>query len=118
MKKKIFVADDNPDILEIVSSILEHYGYVVERSHSAKKLLNLKGDLPDLILLDIRMSGEDGSEICKKLKQLQHTKHLPVILVSANNDLATTAKLCYADGYISKPFNINELLLKVEQYLV
>lgn len=115
-KKKIFVADDDPDILEIISIILEDYGYEVEKANSGQKLLKLKENFPDLILLDISMAGEDGSEICKKLKQLHETKDIPVLLVSANRNLELAATQCYANGYVSKPFDVEYLLSKVKEY--
>ena len=76
--KKIFIADDDPDILEILSLMLRFNKYYVQASVNANDIFKKQEDLPDLILLDISMSGLDGREICKRLKQDKLTKKIPV----------------------------------------
>lgn len=107
--KKIYIADDDPDILEVLTIILEGQGYNVITSADGKSLASLN-DLPDLVLLDIRMSGSDGSDICRSLKNQPQTKDIPVVLISANRDLTEIAKDCGADDFISKPFDIKDVV--------
>jgi len=62
------------------------------------------------------MAGAHGGEICKQLKNQSFTKHIPIILISANKDIEAIARDAGADDFISKPFNMNPFLLKVAQY--
>lgn len=113
-KKRILVADDDPSILDVLEIMLaEIGGYLVETTASGNSVLELEDNLPDLILLDLWMSGMDGREICTKLKSQDNTKTIPVIIFSANRDIQTIAETAGADDYIAKPFQMNELLEKV-----
>jgi CheY-like chemotaxis protein len=114
-KKKVYIADDDPDILEVLTIILEDKGYHVTTSPDGKSLNKLK-DVPDLVLLDVRMSGSDGSEICRVLKSKDETKNIPVVLISANRNLTEIAKDCGADDFISKPFDIKEIISVAKKY--
>ena len=73
----------------------------------------MQGKLPDLLLLDIWMAGMNGGEICAHLKGEKTTRHLPIILFSANKDTETIAKTVGADGFILKPFDMKVMLRKV-----
>lgn len=118
-KKRILVADDDPSILDVLQIMLaEVGGYHVETSTNGKSVLELEDNLPDLILLDLWMSGMDGREICEKLKSDEKTKNVPVIIFSANRDIQTIAKTAGADDYIAKPFQMNELLEKVKNCMM
>jgi len=109
--KKIFIADDDPDILDILSIMLETQGYTVIKSDKANNIFEYsKGELPDLILLDIWMAGLDGREICEKLKRNELTKDIPVIFISANSSIEEITKEYNANGFISKPFEMSYLL--------
>ncbi|MCL7987606.1 response regulator [Sphingobacterium sp. lm-10] len=115
--KKILVVDDNEGILDVLSIILEGEGYEVQQIIEPEKVLNLGSDLPDLILLDIWMSGADGRVICRHLKDQPKTKHVPVLLMSANKDIAEIAEEASADGYIAKPFEMEELIEMVGRFV-
>lgn len=110
MTKRILVADDDPAILDALSIMLEESGYEVETTIDGAVAQDMKVELPDLLLLDIRMSGMDGGKICKRIKNAAITKHLPVILISANKDIEQIALECGADDFISKPFQMDHLL--------
>ena len=69
MEKRILVVDDEQGILKVVQAILEDEGYSVQTSLDGQCLQNLQGDLPDLILLDIMLGGEDGRDLCAQLKE-------------------------------------------------
>lgn len=108
--KKVFVVDDNEGILDVISIILEGEGYEVLQIIEPDQVMDLHADLPDLILLDIWMSGADGRVICRHLKDKPQTKHIPVLLMSANKDIAEIAATAGADAYIAKPFEMQDLI--------
>lgn len=115
--KKILVVDDEPDILEFLQIIFEEEGFVVvttEKGEYLEKLNN--GGLPDIILLDMLLSGKDGREIVKSLKSREKTKHIPVIMFSAHPGAGQTALAAGADDFVEKPFDIDVLLQKIAHY--
>src|SRR5690348_9426088 len=99
MAKKILVADDDPAIVESTTLILEEFGYDVDSTVDGQTIYKMEKDYPDLLLLDIWMSGEDGREICKYLKKSALTKHIPIIMVSASRDIQNSAKEAGADDF-------------------
>ena len=111
------VADDDPDIVDFISIMLEMEGYQVSSTLNGASLLNMKEDLPDLLLLDIWMSGTDGRDICKKLKQKEATSKIPILLLSASGDIERSAMQAGADVFIEKPFDIGQLLSKINYYI-
>jgi CheY-like chemotaxis protein len=117
LKKKILVADDNPAILDALKIMLEEEGYEVETTVDGATAQDIKEPLPDLLLLDIWMSGIDGRDICKHLKSSAATKHIPVIMISATKDIEQIAKDSGADDCVSKPFQIEHLLAIVAKYV-
>ncbi|MEO8956223.1 MAG: response regulator transcription factor [Ktedonobacteraceae bacterium] len=116
-KKKILVVDDEPDILEFLQIVLEEEGFTVATTDKGEYLEKLhNGGLPDLILLDMLLSGKDGRDIVKFLKSQQETMHIPVIMFSAHPSAEETARKAGADDFIAKPFAIDDLLARVEKY--
>lgn len=115
-QKKITVADDDPGILDAVGMMLEMEGYKVNSTLNGNTILT-QSELPDVYILDIWMSGSDGRDLCKKLKSEERTKHIPVILISASNDLKRSAETAGADDFLAKPFDIDALLQKIETVL-
>ena len=115
-KKKILIAEDDTGILEAMQIMLEDAGYDVRATTNGSTVLDMKDDLPDLFLLDIWMSGIDGTTICKKLKSQDTTKHIPIIMCSANRETEKLTQACGANDFIAKPFEMEELLDKVEKY--
>ncbi len=116
--KKILIVDDDKDIIEPLALILESKGYSIE-SISKGKLVSSKIATfkPDLLLLDILMSGTDGREICKKLKSDTKTKDLFVIMMSAHPTASKDSKDAGADDFIAKPFETIDLLKMLEKYI-
>jgi DNA-binding response OmpR family regulator len=112
--KKIMIADDDPGIVDAVEMLLEFEGYQVTTTVNGATVLDMKDELPDLLLLDIWMSGEDGRDICKKLKHEAATKNIPVIMISASRDIMESAMASGADDFLAKPFEMNDLLQKIE----
>ncbi len=118
MKKKILIADDDDGIRDIFSIIFRNAGYTVELKANGEDLLQGKFSIPDIFLIDKQLSGLDGLDVCRHLKSIAETKHIPVIMVSASPDIASLSRKAGADDYVEKPFNINQLLKKVEHHLV
>lgn len=114
--KKIMIIDDDPDIVEAVSMVLEYAGYIVAKSNQWEVIRKTQHELPHMLLLDVRMSGKDGREICKILKTEQTTKHIPIIMLSAS-DVERSVKQAGADEFISKPFDMEYLLNTVSKHI-
>jgi CheY-like chemotaxis protein len=115
-KKKIMVAEDDIGILEAMQIILEDAGYEVTTTVDGQTVQDMTADLPDVLLLDIWLSGMDGTEICRHLKSQPRTQHIPIILCSANKDTQKLAKACGADDFIMKPFEMMDFLRTVKKY--
>lgn len=115
-KKKVLVADDDPSILEVIELMLTEEGYEVITAVDGEAIYKMEKDFPDLMLLDIWMSGMDGRDICRHVKGQELTKDIPVIMVSANKDTAQIAQEAGADDFLAKPFEMDDLLAKVAQY--
>jgi DNA-binding response OmpR family regulator len=118
-KAKILVVDDDPDILDAIAFTLEDAGYTVtttEKGEYAENLHDTNGGLPNVIILDVLLSGKDGRTICKKLKSQKETKHIPVIMISAHPDAEKSTKEVGADDFLAKPFDIKNLLTLAEKY--
>lgn len=118
MAKTILVVDDDEGILEGFTAMLESGGYLVQTASDATTLLRLAKNLsPDLIILDILLSGTDGRIICKKLKTQENTKHIPIIMISAAPNVKKSVKEAHADDYLSKPFEMEELFTTIKKYI-
>lgn len=115
--KKIMLADDDEGIVDAVETMLYFEGYDVVATTQGERVLLPGNDLPDLFLLDIWMSGQDGTEICKKLKHQTTTKHIPVLMISASRDIKNSAIEAGADDFLAKPFEMRHLLQKIEQLI-
>jgi DNA-binding response OmpR family regulator len=117
MSKKIWIIDDDPGILEAVTMILEEESYKT-KTISDEKALNreIKKEIPQLILLDILLSGIDGRDIARKLKVNPRTKNVPIIMMSADTHIEEKAKEAGAEDFIRKPFDIGDLIGKIETH--
>lgn len=116
--KKIFVAEDDLAIQEIITIILEGEQYTTILTDTGEGIHEkIQLHEPSLVLLDIWLSGHDGGKIAKKLKSDSTTKHIPVIMISANNETEKIANEVGANGFLQKPFNIDDLLQIVKKHL-
>ena len=115
---KILVVDDDTDILSVMEILLTMKGFEVEVTTKGEntfpKIASFK---PDLILLDVLISGYDGRTICRELKASQETSHIPVIMFSAHPGAAASIADYGADDFIAKPFDVINLLQKVRYQL-
>lgn len=116
----IFIADDNPENLDVLSDMLEREGYRTRASLSGEEMLrSIKIQQPDLIILDIHMPQMDGYEVCKSLKASAEFQDIPVIFCSALNDMFNIVKAFDVGGvdYITKPFRRQEVLARIKTHI-
>lgn len=108
--KKVLAIDDDHAILEMLTFILEDSDYSVTTSDNGKVMGIINDFKPDVILLDVLLSGEDGRDIAKKLKTDKSTKKIPLVMLSAHPSASEGAKIAGADDFIEKPFDVDRLL--------
>lgn len=117
--KRILVVDDEQDLCEILSFNIQIEGYQVDTANSAEEALEMDIASYDLLLLDVMMGGMSGFQLAKKLKENPMTAHVPIIFLTARdteNDTLTGFNLG-ADDYISKPFSIREVMVRIRAVL-
>ncbi len=117
----ILIVDDEPEITEAIKAVAELHGHhaLIADIETCRFLTELTaGTLkPDLILLDILLSGKDGRTICRDLKAHPATRHIPIIMMSAYPRAALSAHQAGAEGFIAKPFKLKELLRLINRHL-
>ena len=120
LKGNILVVDDIPNNIRLLSTLLTEKGYEVGKALSGKlALTSAQAAPPDLILLDINMPNMDGYEVCQHLKANDQTKDIPVIFISALDDVFDKVKAFSIGGldYITKPFQSEEVLARIQNQL-
>ena len=118
-KKKILVVDDEQDLCEILKFNLETEGYQADTANSGEEAISMDIASYDLLLLDVMMGGMSGFQLARQLKENPMTAHVPIIFLTARdteNDTVTGFNLG-ADDYISKPFSIREVMVRVRAVL-
>lgn len=108
-QKTIFIVEDNAGVADALVLLLVEEGYHVDLWGQGTEV-NLQPPFPDLILLDLLLGGMNGQTICRQIKGQETTRHIPVILMSANKDIPRIAKEVGADDWIMKPFELWNLL--------
>ncbi|MGB5959777.1 MAG: adenylate/guanylate cyclase domain-containing protein [Coleofasciculaceae cyanobacterium] len=119
-KGNILIVDDTPDNLRLLSTILQSHGYQVRTAISGQMALKGANIIPpDLILLDINMPAMNGYEVCAELKKRSKTAEIPVIFISALDQIFDKIKAFQVGGvdYITKPFQIEEVIVRIENQL-
>ena len=119
-QKKILVVDDEPDLVETIRFPLEMEGFNVLVSYNGEDALNqARKEKPDLILLDLMLPKLDGYKVCRLLKFDERYKHIPILMLTAKTQEKDKllGKETGADEYITKPFDIDELMQKIKSYL-
>ncbi len=117
----LLIVDDMADNLRVLSSTLSNRGYRVRAVRSGSMaLVGVKAAPPDLILLDVRMPEMDGFEVCRQLKSDPQSCHIPIIFLSASDELEDKAKAFEVGGvdYITKPFQAIEVVTRVQNQLM
>jgi CheY-like chemotaxis protein len=119
MCKKILVVDDEPDLLKVTLVRLEKTGYEVYGGTDGWEALDIaRRVIPDMMILDVYLPMMNGDEVVKILKKDDALKHIPVILITANAmALDERTRECGADGYLTKPFEPEELIGTVKKML-
>ncbi len=119
-KESILIVDDTPANLRLLSQMLSEQGYGVRAVTSgARALESVRAAPPDLILLDIKMPGMNGYEVCQELKAAPQTRDIPVIFISALDEVQDKVQAFAVGGvdYITKPFQFREVLARTETHL-
>ena len=117
-KEKILVLDDDPDIGMMIKMMLEYKGYSVtvsDRAEQANEIL--KTDAVDLIIMDMLLSGVNGTDLCSELKKDSSLAHTPVIMISAHPNAKEICLQAGADEFISKPFDMQDILSKIDHLI-
>ncbi len=120
MKKNILVVDDEKDIVDLITYNLEKEGFAAIKAYDGETALDLvKTKKPDLLILDLMLPGVRGLDVCRFIRKNQDTETLPIIMLTARSD--QTDKILGleigADDYITKPFNVRELIARVRAVL-
>lgn len=114
----ILVADDDPDIVRLIGTVARSRGHkVLEATDGAQAIGLAIAEKPDAITLDIMMPRLDGRDVISRLKRDPATRHAAIVILTAVED-AYTRDLCFeygADDYVLKPFDVNNLFLKIER---
>jgi phosphate regulon transcriptional regulator PhoB len=120
MPNKILIVDDEKDIVDLISYNLEKEGFATIKAYDGESALDLvKAAKPDLVVLDLMLPGIRGLEVCKFIRKNQDTEALPIIMLTAKGDQVDKI-LGFemgADDYITKPFNVRELIARVRAVL-
>ncbi len=119
MAKKILFVDDEPDVLTTVTFRLTRSGYNVITAIDGEKAVSaIRTERPDLVLLDMRLPGMNGMEVCGVVRSDPDLKNTPIILFTASaSSIAEDCAKCGANDYVLKPFDPKELLEKINKYL-
>ncbi len=116
MAQHILVVDDEPGIRDVVSHLLDDEGFpVTTASNGREALASVRRERPDLLLLDLNMPVMTGWEVLAQLQAAQ--ADIPVVFMTAEYGGRAEAERCRADGYLGKPFDLEDLLLLVARYL-
>ena len=119
-QKKILVADDEKDIVELVAFNLEREGFAVCRAYDGQKAWEMVNTAkPDLVILDLMMPGLPGMEVCGRIRRQKTTASLPIIMLTAKSDPVDKilGLEIGADDYLTKPFHVRELIALVRAVL-
>ena len=118
MSEKILVADDEQEIRNLLDHFLKGQGYEVVLASDGNQALKLAAEEnPQVIILDIKMPGLDGLEVCKRLKEKEQTKLIPVIVITGFGDNKMAALNIGADDFVNKPFDMAEISSRVKSAL-
>jgi len=118
MGKLIYVVEDDDDIRFIVEYILIESGYKVDSFSNVKDFyISLENVVPDLLVLDVMLPDGNGIEICRDLRERESTKGLKVIIMSAHAAEKAVLEEACSDDFISKPFDLDDLLRHVKRFL-
>ena len=116
MNKKalVLVLDDDPDICTMITIMLQYNGYDAADANSEEEALKvLSSTHVDLVIMDMLLSGVNGTDVCRRLKQNKKTSSVPVLMFSAHPNAKTACLAAGADDFIAKPFDMNDMMSKI-----
>ena len=114
----ILVIDDDPDIGIMLKMILEYKGYTAEVADTGEKALQLLATTSyDVVIMDMLLSGVNGTDLCQRICREPEFNHVPVMMISAHPNAKELCLKAGADDFILKPFDMNEVLLKLRRLL-
>lgn len=114
MNKHILIIDDNKDLLTMLNAMLKTRGYIISVSETAENLIpTIKEIKPDIILMDMLLSGSDGRELCRQIKADAAISSIPLMMLSAYPQAVTDCLEAGADAFVEKPFDMKVLLEKL-----
>jgi two-component system phosphate regulon response regulator PhoB len=121
MPPTILIVEDEPDLVATLAWNLQREGYAVRKAYDGRQALEQAGlePLPDLVLLDLMLPDMSGVEVCRRLRAVQRTRALPVLMLTARTEEhdRVVGFEAGADDYVCKPFSVRELLLRVAAIL-
>ncbi|MDB5143556.1 MAG: response regulator [Mucilaginibacter sp.] len=118
MAKQILIIEDDEDILQVLETVLGYNDFTVKGLNRTDDIFQSIEDYkPDLVLTDYLLYGTNGGKICQQIKGNKDTCHIPVILISAYPELASSLGNFGFDAFITKPFDINMLVRKIDELL-
>ncbi|MCU7613021.1 response regulator [Chryseobacterium sp. GMJ5] len=115
---KVVVVDDSPAIVDSIEMMLDFEGFQIEKFYKGSDMLKtLSADSkPNVILMDMWLSGEDGRDICKVIKADETLRDIPVLIMSASRGLEQSALDAGADAFIAKPFDLGDMVDRIKSY--
>ncbi|HKB45081.1 MAG TPA: response regulator [Chitinophagaceae bacterium] len=115
---RILVLDDDPDIGIMIKIMLEYKGYSVILTDRADKAADIiREDDINLLIMDMLLSGVNGTDVCTELKQNSLTSSIPIMMISAHPNAKRICMDAGADDFISKPFDMQDLVGKIDQLI-
>lgn len=120
MKQQVLIVDDEPDLVRVLEFSLQQAGFeTASASGGEEALAKVRQHVPDLVLLDLMLPDLPGTEVCRQLRQSPRTQHVPVIMLTARGDEVdrVVGFELGADDFVTKPFSVRELLLRIKAIL-
>jgi CheY-like chemotaxis protein len=117
-QQRVLIIDDQQDILDLLTEILGPKGYHIITLNEVHDIFTeIENGQPDIILMDFILSGINGGEFCAQIKKNMKTKHIPVIFLSAHSRVIESLGHYGYDDFVTKPFDIDDILDTIEKYL-
>ena len=120
MRKRILIADDEPNIVAAIEYLLQQSGYEVQVAYNGEEAMRLvEAYIPDLVLLDVMRPKKSGYEVCTRIRERADWRHIKIVMLSAKGRETEVNKglLMGADLYVTKPFSTRDLIGKIKGLL-